>query len=140
LLPDSPCIDTGDNSAIPESVLTDLEGNPRVTNSTVDLGAYEKLPPSNIYYVNAISGDDNNDGLTLETAFATIQKGIDTAVDGKTIMVYPGIYQEEINFLGKRIKVYGNSFKIPLSRKYRLFQHLATGKYCINRRYCIFWL
>ncbi|MHC4604922.1 MAG: right-handed parallel beta-helix repeat-containing protein [Planctomycetota bacterium] len=55
------------------------------------------------YYVNAANGDDNNDGLTPETAFATIQKGIDSASDGCTVIVYPGRYTENINFLGKNI-------------------------------------
>ena len=45
-----------------------------------------------IYYVNAADGNDNNDGLSPETAFATIQKGIDTAQNGDTVMVYPGLY------------------------------------------------
>jgi parallel beta-helix repeat protein len=110
LLPDSPCIDAGDNSAVPTSVLTDLDGNPRVTNGTVDMGAYESgiAPPVNVYYVvDAINGDDNNDGLSRETAFATIQKGIDTAEDGGVVVVYPGVYQEEVNFLGKALTVQG---------------------------------
>jgi hypothetical protein len=39
----SPCIDAGDNSVIPQSRfgVTDLDGNPRIANSTVDMGAYE---------------------------------------------------------------------------------------------------
>ncbi len=37
----SPCIDTGDNSVLPASVDVDLDGNPRVINGTVDMGAYE---------------------------------------------------------------------------------------------------
>ncbi len=41
LLGSSPCIDAGDNSAIPPSVVVDLDGNPRIINGIVDMGAYE---------------------------------------------------------------------------------------------------
>jgi hypothetical protein len=37
----SPCIDAGDSSTIPESVIEDLDGNPRIMGSIVDMGAYE---------------------------------------------------------------------------------------------------
>jgi predicted outer membrane repeat protein len=37
----SPCIDAGDNSAIPNSVTTDLDEKPRIYNGIVDMGAYE---------------------------------------------------------------------------------------------------
>jgi len=61
----------------------------------------------NYFYVNAVHGNDDNEGLTPGTAFATIQRGIDTAMEGDVIQVYPGLYQEEINFLGKAIVVQG---------------------------------
>ncbi|UCC28726.1 MAG: IPTL-CTERM sorting domain-containing protein [Phycisphaerales bacterium] len=47
LRPGSPCIDVGDNNAIPPGVTTDLDGNPRVLDGNddgtpiVDMGAYE---------------------------------------------------------------------------------------------------
>ncbi|UCD29901.1 MAG: right-handed parallel beta-helix repeat-containing protein, partial [Planctomycetota bacterium] len=41
LLGGSPCLDIGNNSAVPPSIITDLDGNPRIINSTVDMGAYE---------------------------------------------------------------------------------------------------
>lgn len=57
------------------------------------------------YYVDAVDGNDNNDGLSPETAFATIQKGIDVALNGDTVIALPGVYNERINFLGKNITV-----------------------------------
>jgi predicted outer membrane repeat protein len=38
----SPCIDAGDNSAVPPSLLDDLDHKPRIANHIVDMGAYEK--------------------------------------------------------------------------------------------------
>jgi hypothetical protein len=38
----SPCIDAGDNSAVPVSLLTDLDGKDRIVNGTVDMGVYER--------------------------------------------------------------------------------------------------
>lgn len=58
-------------------------------------------------YVDTVHGNDNNEGSTPGTAFATIRKGIEKAVDGDVIRVFPGIYREEINFMGKAIAVQG---------------------------------
>jgi formylglycine-generating enzyme required for sulfatase activity len=44
LLPDSPCIDAGDDSAVPADVNEDLDGNPRIMGLAVDMGAYELQP------------------------------------------------------------------------------------------------
>ncbi|MEJ5298985.1 MAG: right-handed parallel beta-helix repeat-containing protein, partial [Armatimonadota bacterium] len=45
LLPGSPCIDAGLDSAVPAWLLTDLDGKPRVSGTRVDIGAYESQPP-----------------------------------------------------------------------------------------------
>jgi hypothetical protein len=100
----SPCIDTGDNGAVPAWVETDIRGRPRIMNSRVDMGAYEAQAQ---VYVDKAIGNDLNDGLTHATAVATVQKGIDLAMGGYTVLVYPGVYTEEINFKGKAITVRG---------------------------------
>ncbi len=48
----SPCIDAGDNTAV--SGIVDLDGNPRIINGTVDMGAYE--------FAGGAGGDTDTDG------------------------------------------------------------------------------
>ncbi len=45
LAPDSPCINAGSNGYV--SVATDLNGNPRIIDGTVDMGAYEAFYVTN---------------------------------------------------------------------------------------------
>ena len=44
LLASSPCIDAGDPNYIPEPNENDLDGNPRIVNDRIDMGAYEFAP------------------------------------------------------------------------------------------------
>ena len=103
----SPCLDVGDDAALPPETLVDLDGQQRIANHGVDMGAYEFNSPLN-YYVDSVSGSDSNNGWAPHTAFATIQKGIDTACDGYQVVVLPGVYTEEINFSGKAVTVIGS--------------------------------
>jgi internalin A len=50
---------------------------------------------------------DRSENGTLAHPFDTIREGIDAAMDGDVVQVYPGLYREEINFLGKPITVQG---------------------------------
>jgi len=43
LIADSPCIDAGDPNYVPEPNETDIDGNPRVINGRIDMGAYEAM-------------------------------------------------------------------------------------------------
>ena len=104
LVAGSQCIDAGYNGAVPASIETDIAGRVRIMNGVVDMGAHELQAH---LYVDGAKGDDLNDGLTPGTAFATIQKGINSAADGYTVLVYPGVYTESINFIGKAITVRG---------------------------------
>ena len=56
-------------------------------------------------HVDTINGDDTNNGLSRENAFAAIQKGIEVAQTGETVLVWPGVYVEDVDFLGKAITV-----------------------------------
>ena len=58
-----------------------------------------------VYHVDAVNGDNSNDGLTKESAFATIQYAIDMSADDSTVLVWPGVYNEQVDFKGKAISV-----------------------------------
>jgi predicted outer membrane repeat protein len=124
LLPSSPCVNAGDNAVIlPSSV--DRDGNPRIIDETVDIGAYESGPVSRpvLYYVDATQGNDGNNGSSPETAFATIRRAVETARDGDTVLVYPGLYTAEVDFLGKAVLVKGVATKagVPVLENSRGF-------------------
>lgn len=85
LVENSPCVGAGTDSS--------------------DMGALGVgCPPINlgpVWHV-AIDGDDENDG-GLETPYATIDRALDQAIDGDTIMIHPGTHYGNIDFDGKSI-------------------------------------
>ncbi len=89
----SPCIDAGQltNEA---KMGTDLDGHPRWIGVGTDMGCYEWAThyAATTQYVAQATGNDANDGLSWETAKATIQNAIDWAADGDEIVVADGVY------------------------------------------------
>jgi hypothetical protein len=55
-----------------------------------------QIPRVGDLYVDAVGGDDANDGRTVATAFRTIQKAADLAGPGTTVHVMPGVYRETV--------------------------------------------
>ncbi len=56
------------------------------------------------YYV-AVDGDDTGGSGAIDSPFASIQHGLDIASYGDSIYVGPGVYFENIDFLGKTVLV-----------------------------------
>ena len=52
------------------------------------------LSAQTAYYVDKVTGDDTNDGLTSATAWKTIQKSFDSATPGSTVWISEGTYVE----------------------------------------------
>jgi hypothetical protein len=105
----SPCVDAGNNAAVPPEVTTDLGGEPRFVDDAnvgdtgagtapiVDIGAYERQIDS-----PAVRN------LTQGRAYCKIQSAIDDANNGDEIEVPAGTYYEAINFHGKAIRLYSS--------------------------------
>jgi hypothetical protein len=67
-------------------------------------GASSSRVSGAIWYVAATGSNVTGDGSDTHP-FSTIQHGIDIANDGDTVMVFPGVYRENIDFMGKDIQV-----------------------------------
>ncbi len=99
LFAQSPCIDAGDNNAIPldttdldddedtsEPIPWDLGGDARVSDGNddqidvVDMGAYENLPVRFIAFVDA-DASPGGDGMSWATAYDDLQDALATASD-----------------------------------------------------------
>jgi hypothetical protein len=98
----SPCIDAGD----PQDP---VGSEPFPNKKRINMGAYggtreasKSIGPL-IFHVDGSNGSKFNTGLSRSNAFATIQDAVNEAIDGDTVMVWPGVYQEAVIIIGKAI-------------------------------------
>jgi hypothetical protein len=52
-------------------------------------------------FFTSLTGDDDNDGVSLESAFATIQRGVEALSPGDTLKIGAGTYVEHVRIRGK---------------------------------------
>jgi hypothetical protein len=100
----SPCIDAGD----PQDP---VGSEPFPNGNRINMGAYGGTPEASksigplIFHVDGSRGSKYNSGLTRNEAFAKIQEAVEWAIDGDTIMVWPGTYREAVFVDGKAITI-----------------------------------
>jgi len=94
----SPCVNTGNNDYNLAS--TDISGEARIQDTTIDMGAYEwtfGADPYGIYYVKHDAAP-NNDGTSWADAFTSLQSALDLSVSGDQVWVAAGTYEPSYDY------------------------------------------
>jgi len=97
-------------------------------------GIVRGLIPGTSYFVKATGGADTNDGLSWASAFATIQKAIDTCATavGDRIFVAPGTYVENLTIAKSKVSIYaavptGNAKRVGVAPASGIALDVQTG-------------
>lgn len=100
------------NETIQAKVYQKAGGNELVVQSggkiTVEAGGQINLiaPRGSIYFVDSVNGDDDNDGLSWDTALATIAAAVALAVAGDTILI-KGSFDEAVTVAVAGLSIIG---------------------------------
>jgi len=77
-------------------------GNSNIMVKTDYIAVYSPAYSGHIFHIDPEGSDELGNG-SLEYPFATIQHGINIAANSDTVLVHPGTYFENINYLGKNL-------------------------------------
>lgn len=140
----SPCIDAGDPH--PQGDPQNPVGaEPLPNGKRINMGAYggtaeaSKGADAWIFHVDKSNGSDYNSGLSRSDAFATIQKAVDEAFDDDTVMVWPGVYREDVVLRNKAITLQSadDAAEVTASSAYAFSFYYAESSNCVLRNFVI---
>jgi hypothetical protein len=81
-----------------------------VAMTTLEYGNFTTTRPDDFDYCVSTTGDDGNDGLTRDTAFATIAHAVDVATDNQKICVLAGTYEvSEAVSVTEALRIFGDT-------------------------------
>ena len=97
----SPAMNVASTAALPAGLASDLAALPRIVNSIIDMGAYERQTPasSTTLYVD-VAATGNNSGETWANAYTSFNSALNElnyCAPGTTILIAAGLYTAPIN-------------------------------------------
>ena len=130
----SPAVNSGLNAYVPSGITMDANDNPRISESIVDMGAYEILSssPAN-FYVDATT-PGTGDGKSWTQALHSVRDAVGAACSGDTVFIAEGIYHvaepgniDAAILLNQQITMLGGYSAGGAVRDHALYQSILSG-------------
>ncbi|MBL7729638.1 MAG: right-handed parallel beta-helix repeat-containing protein [Chitinophagaceae bacterium] len=134
----SEAVNGGDNLLLSAGFPLDVEGQPRIQEGTIDIGAIEYQPvaaPREIFYVNGSVASSGN-GRSWASAYKTIDEALRAArfCDIDTIFVARGTYRPERDIEGNLNPVNENLKTFYLNSEVKLFGGFLGNETYLGQR------